>query len=70
MELYGIYFAALVSFNVALALYRHQSDKHVSQHETLALPAGDSKASAMKFKKEFFTWYCLVVAADWLQVRD
>jgi len=73
MELYGIYFAALILFNAALAFHRHQSDKNASAKESLALPSGDSrdsKAVATKFKREYFGLYALVMAADWLQVRS
>lgn len=70
MELYGIYFAALVCFNIALAYHRHQTDKNASAKESLALPSGDSKAVATKFKREYFSLYALVMAADWLQVRS
>ncbi|KAK5168192.1 uncharacterized protein LTR77_006761 [Saxophila tyrrhenica] len=67
MELYGIYFAALVCFNIALAAHRHQTDKHAPLQETLALPSSDSKGAASKFKREYFGLYALVMAADWLQ---
>lgn len=68
MELYGIYFAALICFNAALAYHRHQSDKNVSTKDTLALPSGGGKSAANKFKWTYFGLYALVVAADWLQV--
>ena len=68
MELYSIYLTALVLFNIALAYHRYQSEKHETQGESLALPAGDSKSAATRFKWEYFGLYSLVVAADWLQV--
>ena len=68
MELYGVYLAALVLFNVALAYHRHQFDQNGGPQESLALPAGDGKSVATKFKWEYFSLYSIVMAADWLQV--
>ncbi|KAK3684624.1 hypothetical protein LTR37_020088 [Vermiconidia calcicola] len=67
MELYGVYLAALVLFNVALAYHRHQFDQNGGPQESLALPAGDGKSVATKFKWEYFSLYSIVMAADWLQ---
>ena len=68
MELYNAYFGILVLISVALAYHRHKVDKHAPTTESLSLHAGDGKAAANKFKKEYFSVYALVVAADWLQV--
>ena len=68
MERYAVYFVALVCFNVALAYHRHQSNKHASTKDTLALPSGDNKSAAEKFKWTYFAMYSLVMAAEWLQV--
>lgn len=68
MEQYNIYLLALIALNAGLAYYRHQSEKNAEPKETLALPLGDGKGAATKFKWEYFSVYALVVAADWLQV--
>ena len=68
MELYGVYLTALVFVNVLLAYHRHRNDKIVESKESLALPVGDGKAAASRFKWDYFSVYGLVVAADWLQV--
>ncbi|KAK3714457.1 hypothetical protein LTR37_007763 [Vermiconidia calcicola] len=67
MELYGVYLAALVLFNVALAYHRHQFDHNEAPQESLALSAGDGKSAGTKFKWEYFSLYSIVMAADWLQ---
>ena len=69
MEPYGIYLVALGFLNVALAYYRHQAQKQETLEESIALPNGENKAAATKFKWEYFSLYSLVMAADWLQVR-
>ena len=68
MEPYGVYLVALGFLNVALAYHRHHAQKQEILEESLALPSGENKAAATKFKWEYFTLYSLVMAADWLQV--
>ena len=70
MELYNIYFLALVSFCGALAYHRHHVEKNADRMESLALPMSHDKIAATKFKRDYFSVYGLVVAADWLQVRN
>ena len=68
MEIYGLYFAGLVLFNIVLSYHRHSVNKNSSPKESLALPYGDGKHAATRFQREYFLVYALVVAADWLQV--
>ena len=70
MELYGIYFVALALINVAFAYHRNRVEKTTEHKESLALPSGDGKAASARFKWDYFSIYGLVVAADWLQVRE
>lgn len=68
MDIYNVYFAALVLFVIALWYHQQQQEKHVTKQESLALPARDGDAAARKFKWEYLGVYACVVAADWLQV--
>jgi hypothetical protein len=70
MEPYGVYLVALGFLNIALAYHRHHAQKQEILEESLALPSGENMAAATKFKWEYFTLYSLVMAADWLQVRQ
>ena len=69
MELYTLYFGILAIVSIALAYHRHRAEKKETK-DSLALPSGDGKTEANKFKLEYFGVYGLVVAADWLQVTD
>lgn len=69
MELYAWYFGVLALVSTAFAYHRHRADQNDTK-ESLALPAGDGKAAANKFKIEYFSVYGLVVMADWLQVQQ
>lgn len=69
MEPYIVYLSALAFLNVALAYHQYGAQKQETHEESLALPSGEDKAAAAKFKLEYFSLYCLVMAADWLQVR-
>lgn len=69
MELYGVYFAALVLFNAALAYHKHQQSKNEgSKEESLALPQGEGREDACNFKFTYSAVYLLAMAADWVQV--
>ena len=69
MELYGVFLASLIFFNIALAYHRHHLDKRTSPEESLTLPVIDSNNAGKKFAWEYFSLYSMVMAADWLQVR-
>lgn len=69
MEPYGIYLVALGILNGALLYHRFHAEKQETVEDSLALPSGENKAAATRFKWEYFSLYSLVMAADWLQVR-
>lgn len=71
MELYAVYFASLVLFNTALAYHRSQQSKsEASKEETLALPLGEGREDARRFKITYFAVYLLAMGADWVQVSS
>lgn len=70
MVLYGVDLVALAFLNIALAYHQYIAHKQEPAEESLALPSGEDKAAAARFKWEYFSLYGLVMAADWLQVSQ
>ena len=68
MEPYIAYLLALAVLNIALGYHRYHAHKQDAPEESLALPSSESNSAAFKFRREYFSLYTLVMAADWLQV--
>ncbi|KAF2722428.1 DUF791-domain-containing protein [Polychaeton citri CBS 116435] len=71
MEIYGVYFAVLMSLVIAQWYYRHRhngkSEQYDMEKETLVVPSIEARRGVSNFKRDYFSAYGLVVAADWLQ---
>ena len=70
MEFYRLNFAALVAVNTGFAYRQYQQGKCKPKKASIVSEVEKSagEEEIAQFKKDFFTIYLLVVAADWLQV--
>ncbi|EMD00582.1 hypothetical protein BAUCODRAFT_144233 [Baudoinia panamericana UAMH 10762] len=67
MELYTLYFGAMLSLNGVALYYRYQRARQESVQESIALPETTYKDAASHFRTTYFGVYILATAADWLQ---
>ena len=71
MNFYQLNFVALVAANTALAYrqYRRRKWPEITAKLGPEIEKSAGKEEIARFKKDFYSTYLLVVAADWLQVR-